>query len=781
MTSNSVLLDIITTKDSSFFSKNNFYNSNKCHLKDPYYSPIRYSLSSANIQSTLKSIPTSSPFLLSRDLATLNGNNGTMNMYRQFINDRLLLSDDTKGYPVCQNERDDFYRHHHHVSNENDENGHRERVKLGGDSTIKYFPVTQTQTNLPPKKSYPGYNVSRLSGTEPGLVSCSIDNINNSTSSSMIRKATANYIPTYLPEDDNYAFSVGSQTLKDLTSPAFHSDPNNQALVEENYDVSKAFLAEISSPIWNNGGMYDLNNSTVLHTPPDSSHIPRGKIAENNNERVSPRYHDLTKLNGAGNDFFARNNTNAKYDYLTPPPNFLGHMETSSSFDFDLYESVGASKPNSRALFNNHFYENNFTPAVQVNNEESRHPKENAFKSRLENFSANLNGYQNSLSSSISNFDDSNSNHFDAPEKLPAIPALLMPNKKGIAQQRKGKFKNKCKKNVVTDTCREVPTPIYGVTNNNTEYINKCHDRNYNVHGIELVFIWDLDETLIIYNSLLSQTYASKNFKDPQHGLYLGLNMEELLYNLADSRFFYNELEQCNHVNINDISADELGEELVNYDFENDGFTHNVSITDSPTKRGTYNHEPDMGDLGSQNNGSPTFNTKSINIANVDWVKKLAMRYRKIKVTYDAHKVDLEGLLGNESLNSLNHLSGEINIYTENWITIAKQCLSQICAKKGYVNVITGSSQLIPTISKILLFNLGTYFDIDNIYSSAKIGKDNCFERIYNRFGKKCTYIAVGDGTEESEAAKQMNFPFWKISTLSDLLSLKQALELDLL
>ena len=35
-------------------------------------------------------------------------------------------------------------------------------------------------------------------------------------------------------------------------------------------------------------------------------------------------------------------------------------------------------------------------------------------------------------------------------------------------------------------------------------------------------------------------------------------------------------------------------------------------------------------------------------------------------------------------------------------------------------------------------------------------GKETCFERISNRFGKKCTYVVVGDGRDEELASKQV-------------------------
>jgi hypothetical protein len=36
------------------------------------------------------------------------------------------------------------------------------------------------------------------------------------------------------------------------------------------------------------------------------------------------------------------------------------------------------------------------------------------------------------------------------------------------------------------------------------------------------------------------------------------------------------------------------------------------------------------------------------------------------------------------------------------------------------------------------------------------VGKESCFERIVSRFGRKCTYVVVGDGQDEEAAAKQV-------------------------
>lgn len=74
--------------------------------------------------------------------------------------------------------------------------------------------------------------------------------------------------------------------------------------------------------------------------------------------------------------------------------------------------------------------------------------------------------------------------------------------------------------------------------------------------------------------------------------------------------------------------------------------------------------------------------------------------------------------------------------------------------RPNYANVLVTNTTLVLAVSKILLHGLGPVFPIENIYSSAKVGKDNCFQRIRERFGNKCTYVVVGDGKEEESAAK---------------------------
>lgn len=136
-----------------------------------------------------------------------------------------------------------------------------------------------------------------------------------------------------------------------------------------------------------------------------------------------------------------------------------------------------------------------------------------------------------------------------------------------------------------------------------------------NPKGPERVFIWDLDETIIIFHSLITGTFANRFSKDQIRMNYLATSMEEIVFNVADHHFFFNDIESCDQVHIDDVSSDDNGQELTNYDFRSDGFHPNT-----PT--------------GVSSNLCLSAGVRG----GVDWMRKLAFRYRKIKDTYNAYK-----------------------------------------------------------------------------------------------------------------------------------------------
>ncbi|XP_051264013.1 eyes absent homolog 4 isoform X6 [Dicentrarchus labrax] len=272
---------------------------------------------------------------------------------------------------------------------------------------------------------------------------------------------------------------------------------------------------------------------------------------------------------------------------------------------------------------------------------------------------------------------------------------------------------------------------------------------------LERVFVWDLDETIIVFHSLLTGSYAQKYGKDPPMAVTLGLRMEEMIFNLADTHLFFNDLEECDQVHIDDVSSDDNGQDLSTYSFATDGFHAAATSANLCLATGVR--------------------------GGVDWMRKLAFRYRRVKELYSTYKNNVGGLLGPAKRDAWLQLRAEVEALTDSWLTHALKSLSIISSRSNCVNVLVTTTQLIPALAKVLLYSLGSVFPVENIYSATKIGKESCFERIVSRFGTNITYVVVGDGKDEEHAASQHNMPFWRISSHSDLLALHQALEFEYL
>ena len=121
--------------------------------------------------------------------------------------------------------------------------------------------------------------------------------------------------------------------------------------------------------------------------------------------------------------------------------------------------------------------------------------------------------------------------------------------------------------------------------------------------------------------------------------------------------------------------------------------------------------------------------------------------------------MDIEALTGSWltlAIKALNIIKQRLVIQKTNSFVDDLLLLLFLSNRKNCINVLVTTCQLVPALSKVILYGLGGVFDIENIYSATKIGKESCFERIHTRFGRKPTYVVVGDGRDEESAAKQV-------------------------
>ncbi|KAJ7944610.1 Eyes absent family [Quillaja saponaria] len=259
------------------------------------------------------------------------------------------------------------------------------------------------------------------------------------------------------------------------------------------------------------------------------------------------------------------------------------------------------------------------------------------------------------------------------------------------------------------------------------------------------VYIWDMDETLILLKSLLNGTYpeAFNGLKDVEKGIEIGKMWEKHILQLCDDYFFYEQIENYNKPFLDSLSQYDDGRDLSDYDFNRDGL------------------------------GPPHDDANKT---------KLAYRHRVIAQKY---KQGLQNLLGQEMRKHWDELYETTDKYTDRWLSSAlaflKECSSgnlkatssiasvdattDLSNKKcQHVNVLVTSGSLIPSLVKCLLFRLDSMITHGNVYSSWEVSKLQCFQWIKERFSQpNVRFCVIGDGWEECAAAQTMRWPFIEI------------------
>ncbi|KAK7346832.1 hypothetical protein VNO80_21355 [Phaseolus coccineus] len=257
------------------------------------------------------------------------------------------------------------------------------------------------------------------------------------------------------------------------------------------------------------------------------------------------------------------------------------------------------------------------------------------------------------------------------------------------------------------------------------------------------VYVWDMDETLVLLNSLLKSSYAEafNGLKDAQKGVEMGRMWENLILQTCDDYFFYEQIENYNKPFLDALAQYDDGRDLSDYDFNQD-------------------------ELGSPHDDANK--------------KKLAYRHRVIAQKYIQ---GLQNILDQETIKHWDELYDKTDEYTDRWLssaqTFLKECsgededaVSSIASSNTsynstnvkHVNVLVTSGSLIPSLVKCLLFRLDSLISHGNVYSSWEVGKIQCFRWIKERFNHpNVRFCVFGDGWEECEAAEIMRWPFVKI------------------
>ncbi|KAF8027224.1 hypothetical protein BT93_E0208 [Corymbia citriodora subsp. variegata] len=257
------------------------------------------------------------------------------------------------------------------------------------------------------------------------------------------------------------------------------------------------------------------------------------------------------------------------------------------------------------------------------------------------------------------------------------------------------------------------------------------------------VYVWDMDETLILLKSLLNGTYAGAHggSKDVEKGKEIGKMWEKLILDLCDDHFHYEQIENFNEPFLDSLSKFDDGRDLSDYDFDQDGF------------------------------GPPK-----------DDANKRKLAYR-LRATASMYEKGLRNIFNQDLTEKWDQLYQMTDEFTDGWLSSARSFLDQCSSGKEdptacpdsaegkaeksnshCINVLVTSGSLIPSLAKCLLFRFDDLIKHRDVYSSWEVGKLQCFEWIKERFGgSNVQFCVIGDGWEECEAAEAMRWPFVQI------------------
>ncbi len=151
--------------------------------------------------------------------------------------------------------------------------------------------------------------------------------------------------------------------------------------------------------------------------------------------------------------------------------------------------------------------------------------------------------------------------------------------------------------------------------------------------------IWDLDETLILFNSLKNDEYSRQTKKSGKVASRLFQRMERLFYRIMDTYMFFRQLECTDkETNINQYLAPDDGKELRSYDWAND----KLFKSKDPTS-----YDP----------------------------VKLAYRFRVIRDIYNG-AIDLKKMLTRDYYDELQELWNDIDRFTDGWLSQSRKLLT---------------------------------------------------------------------------------------------------------
>ena len=280
------------------------------------------------------------------------------------------------------------------------------------------------------------------------------------------------------------------------------------------------------------------------------------------------------------------------------------------------------------------------------------------------------------------------------------------------------------------------------------------------------VVIWDLDETLIIFNSLLDRSFLPVDCPATSRQAFaraappvlefremaaererLANAWSALVLSICDSHFFFRCLESCESTQLTDHEADDDGAPLDEHDFDADPLGRLVNQRLPRQEAGEVRAGAGDGAVGPHS------------LSAADRARLTAYRLRVAGERYAAGAP-----LSGAAAEAWHKLYADTDAFSQRWLSAGCTAVEEAAAA-GFVNVLVTAGCLLPTLAKLVLFKLDGLFEAPHaVLSARREGKAACFAKIAARYGTDARFCVIGDGDEEAAAAYAVKWPLIRIS-----------------
>ncbi|KAG2454220.1 hypothetical protein HYH02_001254 [Chlamydomonas schloesseri] len=337
---------------------------------------------------------------------------------------------------------------------------------------------------------------------------------------------------------------------------------------------------------------------------------------------------------------------------------------------------------------------------------------------------------------------------------------------------------------------------------------------------VDLIVVWDLDETLIVFNSLISGAFAraaalaaSRSARTaaaaasaagrgspgrgagghslaaaaeaavlPRQAEALGQRLADLVFEFCDEHMGFKSLDQLDPLSFTELwalaAASEAGAQAV----------ADAAAEDAAAA---------SGDVAAAA-ASAAAAAAAAAVAAAGPVSRATLE--RIAAAYGSGAAGLPALLGAEKAGVLAAALAEVEALTGGWVAAARRLLTglntaveQQAARRAAAtaagedeaaaagpwlgitapppalsyrrvrHVLVSAGHLVATLGKLLMWGLDEHFDIRDVYSASGRSKLDAFRQLRATLGAHNAFAAVGDGAEEERAAGVMGWGFVRV------------------